>query len=98
MTKEEILESDSSELHQLDSRVPESGSHHKIDIEKAEIDYTTVPEDLNVNNNDDSKTTTKKKRWGKKDKEKKEKAPEDPRVTYLQLYRFADTWDWTCVA
>ncbi|KAF9145763.1 hypothetical protein BGX30_007076, partial [Mortierella sp. GBA39] len=82
MTKEEILESDSSELHQVDSCVPESSSQHKIDTEKAEIYSTTVPEESNVDTNDDAKTTTKKKRWGKKEKEK-EKAPQDPKVTYL---------------
>ncbi|KAF9544437.1 Multidrug resistance protein 1 [Mortierella hygrophila] len=96
MTKEELLEANSSELHQL-SCAPESSSHHKIDTEEAELYSTTVPEESNVDTNDDPKTTTKKKRWGKKEK-KKEKAPEEPKVTYLQLYRFADTWDWTCVA
>jgi ATP-binding cassette subfamily B (MDR/TAP) protein 1 len=97
MTKEEILDSDSSGLHQLDSRVPES-THLKIDIEKAEIDSTTVPEESNVDTKDGSKKETKKKWWGKKkEKETKEKAPEEPKVTYLQLYRFATTWDWACV-
>ncbi|KAG0052311.1 Multidrug resistance protein 1 [Gryganskiella cystojenkinii] len=32
---------------------------------------------------------------GKKDKKKKAEA--EPKVSYLQLYRFASPWDWTCV-
>jgi ATP-binding cassette subfamily B (MDR/TAP) protein 1 len=29
-------------------------------------------------------------------KSKKEDNSDDPKVSYLQLYRFADTWDWIC--
>lgn len=96
MTKEEILDVDSSKLHQLDSRITDS-THHKIDIEKAEIDSITIPKESNMSTNDGFKKETKKKWWEKKEKETKEKAHEEPKVTYLQLYRFASSWDWTCV-
>lgn len=45
--------------------------------------------------NIDPKTKTKK---GKKNKkEGKEEKKVEPKVSYLQLYRFATSWDWTCV-
>jgi len=87
MTKEEILQGrlDATELHQLDSNAPDSP---KIGTKKATTDSTEP--------NGPQKKGKKKKWWAKKSEEKEE-APEELKVPYLKLYRFASTWDWTCV-
>ncbi|KAF8929098.1 Multidrug resistance protein 1 [Dissophora ornata] len=71
------------ELHELD----QSKSSHTIDIERVES-LSSRP-----------LVGVKKKTKGKDIKGKyiKGKEAEQSKVSYLQLYRFASSWDWACV-
>ncbi|KAF9928630.1 Multidrug resistance protein 1 [Linnemannia zychae] len=93
MTKEEVFELEDSKLHQLDSRLPEI--HQEQKQREIDIDSATGPE--NTKSNTNNAKAEKSKRWAKKSSMKDEKKPDEPKVSYFQLYRFATAWDWTCV-
>ncbi|KAF8925152.1 ATP-binding cassette, sub-B (MDR TAP), member 4, partial [Haplosporangium bisporale] len=80
------------------SSSPNRNSIHIVNIDQ---DTTATSPDLSENGFDalEEKKVNKFK-WGKKNKDDKPKEEKEPlpKVTYLQLYRFASTWDWTCVA
>ncbi|KAG0013557.1 hypothetical protein BGZ82_002094, partial [Podila clonocystis] len=79
---------------------PNSELTHIVNFDQ---DTTASPE-LSEKNSSDAPEGKKDKKfkWSKKNKEAKNKAKElqEPtaKVSYLQLYRFASTWDWICVA
>jgi len=79
------------ELHELDeygTTSPPSKSY----IVEVQSEGSATHDNLVIT---DPKTRTKK---GKKNKkEGKEEKKNEPKVSYLQLYRFATSWDWTCV-
>ncbi|KAG0334643.1 hypothetical protein BG000_008155, partial [Podila horticola] len=82
------------------SSSPTSESTHIINIDQG----TTASPDLLEKNCPYAPEGKKDKKfkWGKKSKGDKKKAKEvqEPiaKVSYMQLYRFASTWDWICVA
>lgn len=80
----------SHELHELDPKdtSPLSESH----IVAIQSEDSSSYDSPNFN---DSSVKTKKGKKNKKDK--KEEKTHEPKVSYLQLYRFATPWDWTCV-
>ncbi|KAF8933275.1 P-loop containing nucleoside triphosphate hydrolase protein [Dissophora ornata] len=64
----------------------EESSPHIVDIDRVDITATTSTENLS-----DKNSTPK-------DSKGKDKKPEEePKVSYLELYRFASSWDWFCV-
>ncbi|KAG0045015.1 Multidrug resistance protein 1 [Gryganskiella cystojenkinii] len=77
------------ELHELDPKAttptPPHSESHTIQIAALEDTTTTM----------EPKDSNKKNKKNKKDG--KEKEEEEAKVSYLQLYRFATPWDWTCV-
>jgi hypothetical protein len=60
---------------------------HVVDMEKV----NTIPSPT-VNDNRPNESTEK----SNKNKDDKTKL-EEPKISYFQLYRFADTWDWICL-
>ncbi|KAF9287776.1 ATP-binding cassette, sub-B (MDR TAP), member 4, partial [Mortierella antarctica] len=80
------------------SSSPDTELIHIVNIDQ---DSTASP-DLSEKNSHDAPEVNKNKRfkWGKKNKDTKAKEVQEPvaKVTYLQLYRFASTWDWICVS
>ncbi|KAG0349436.1 hypothetical protein BG005_010971, partial [Podila minutissima] len=77
---------------------PDTELIHIVNIDQ---DSTASP-DLPEKNSHDAPEVNKNKKfkWGKKNKDTEAKEVQEPvaKVTYLQLYRFASTWDWICVA
>lgn len=82
------------------SSSPTSESTHIVNIDQG----TTASPDFLEKNSPYAPEGKKDKKfkWGKKSKGDKKTAKEMQgpiaKVSYLQLYRFASTWDWICVA
>lgn len=87
--KEEIVRETSSS--------PNSDSIHIVNIDQS---TTATSPDLSEKGFDAlEEKKAHKFKWGKKNKDRKPKEEQEsaPKVSYLQLYRFASIWDWTCV-
>ncbi|KAK3821685.1 MAG: P-loop containing nucleoside triphosphate hydrolase protein [Benniella sp.] len=67
---------------------------HAVDVDRNDV--TATPSTENLPDKDSASNGKKGKGKGKnKDKGKdKEKSKDEPKVSYLQLYRFASPWDW----
>lgn len=78
-----------------------SANPNSIHIVNIDQSTTAASPDLSEMGHDalEEKKASKFK-WGKKNKDGKPKEEKEslPKVSYMQLYRFASTWDWTCVA
>ena len=72
---------------------------HIVDIADSDRqDITATPSTINLHTEKGPDSPPSEASDDDSDKKKKKKEDADePKVSYLQLYRFASTWDWTCV-
>ncbi|KAI7832477.1 putative ABC transporter protein [Gamsiella multidivaricata] len=87
--------------------IPHPSSSHIVNIEPNDITATPSTENLSEKekhsstkpdkDNGGSNSDKKKNKKGKKDKKDKDAEDDGPKVSYLQLYRFASPFDWLCV-
>lgn len=84
-------------------KIKTSSSPNLNSIHIVNIDQSTTATSPDLSEKDLDALEEKKAsrfKWGKKNKDNKPKGEKEPlpKVSYLQLYRSASTWDWTCVA
>ncbi|KAG0304859.1 Multidrug resistance protein 1 [Dissophora globulifera] len=93
-----VVDFDSNDITATPSSVNLTEKASAVPRDAAAYEMTNIGHpDINADPAPDSDTNSDKKNK-KKGKKDKKKAEDEPKVSYLQLYRFASPFDWLCVA